>query len=781
MQHIEGKEEQPGSGSVQLLKLPELAGVEAIYLVDGQGRELPANASMELTTGDAGFLQVRGRFTGGEEFTLDPEAVGFVTCSDAANISRSGQVLALRIGAARVYAETEKPEGSKLRTPDLWIIVQDPGEFCKPWFICHTSLEHPAMDMEIGQPAVLAPGDLLPTVTIEPMVNSTVSVALLREGTPTGISTAPCPIPAGERHRLALPGHTHVEKQSRLTLPGSTHAGEKGEYELRLTLTTETGDTYTDSYYFTVMDEEDVPPGQSRVAYLDQRGKLRVVPDYRGNRILDFSGAGYRGGGVQLPDVQVMAVVEPAPGDATARIQAAIDAVSQLPADAMGLRGAVLLRKGSYNIAGTLLVHTGGVVLRGEGSHAEGTVLRATGAVRRNVLEIGSGAGPAILPGTEQDITDLYVPSGARTFRVADASQYKAGDTVLVRRVGNDRWLHEIGMDAIYMRPGTDGSSTRQWEPFDLDFDRVITAVNGCTITVDVPIANAIERKWGGGRLYKYTDGERIEQAGVENMQVVSDFDPAVLSTVMDNGRTYPYYADEEHAERFVVFNSVKNGWARDLAGFHLSYALVQLGRFSKWITVQDCFVSDMVSIVTGGRRYSIYVQGQQHLVQRIYAETARHAFIYDSAVAGPNVVLDSESYRDYNTSEPHHRWSAGGLFDQVKAPVSIRDRGWLGSGHGWSGANYVNWNTEGKLTSQQPPTAQNYVIGHVGPKTPPLLPNAYDPRPRRDAYWESHGKHVAAPASLYKQQLAERLGPQAVANLAKLPYGDKKGSADRP
>lgn len=759
MQHIEGKEEQPESSPIQLPAPPELAGVEAIYLTDGQGRELPANASMEMTLGDAGFLQMRGRLTGGEEVTLDPGGVMFVICSDAANISRSGQVRAFRAGAARLYAEAEKPEGGKLRTPDLWIIVQDPGEFRKPWLICHTSLEHPVMDMDIGQPAVLAPGDSLPNIVIEPLVNIMASVTLLWEGTPAGINTIPCSVPSMERRKLQLPGHTR--------------AGEKGAYELRLTLTTEAGQTYNDSYYFTVMDEEDVPPGQSRIAFMNQQGKLRCVPDYRGNRILDFSGAGYRGGGVQLPDVPAMAVVEPAPGDATARIQAAIDAVSQLPPDAMGLRGAVLLRKGFYDIAGTLLVHTGGVVLRGEGSHAEGTVLRATGAVRRNVLEIGSGAGPAILPGTEQDITDLYVPCGARTFRVADASQYKAGDTVLVRRVGNERWLHEIGMDAIYMRPGTDGSSTRQWEPFDLDFDRVITAVSGCTITVDVPIANAIERKWGGGRLYKYTDGERIEQAGVENMRVVSDYDPAVLSTVMDNGRTYPYYADEEHAERFVAFNSVKNGWARDLAGFHLSYALVQLGRFSKWITVQDCFVSDMVSIVTGGRRYSIYVQGQQHLIQRIYAETARHAFIYDSAVAGPNVVLDSESFRDYNTSEPHHRWSVGGLFDHVKAPVCIRDRGWLGSGHGWSGANYVNWNTEGKLTSQQPPTAQNYVIGHVGPKVPPLLPNAYDPRPRRDAYWENHGQHVAAPASLYKQQLEERLGPEAVANLAKCPYGE--------
>jgi hypothetical protein len=126
---------------------------------------------------------------------------------------------------------------------------------------------------------------------------------------------------------------------------------------------------------------------------------------------------------------------------------------------------------------------------------------------------------------------------------------------------------------------------------------------------------------------------------------------------------------------------------------------------------------------------------------------------------------LDSKSTKDYNTSEPHHRWSVGGLFDSVKGLISIRDRAWLGSGHGWSGANYVTWNTEGDLTSQQPPTAQNYAIGHVGPKVPGLVPSTYDPRPRADAYWDNEGKHVKVD-SLYKQQLEERLGKQAVKNI---------------
>src|SRR5215469_6009817 len=63
-------------------------------------------------------------------------------------------------------------------------------------------------------------------------------------------------------------------------------------------------------------------------------GKLHYQIDPRGNRIMDFSYAGYKGGGSRLPTIPVARTVEPAPGDATVRIQQAIDAVSRLmPSD----------------------------------------------------------------------------------------------------------------------------------------------------------------------------------------------------------------------------------------------------------------------------------------------------------------------------------------------------------------------------------------------------------------------------------------------------------------
>ena len=81
--------------------------------------------------------------------------------------------------------------------------------------------------------------------------------------------------------------------------------------------------------------------------------------------------------------------------------------------------------------------------------------------------------------------------------------------------------------------------------------------------------------------------------------------------------------------------------------------------------------------------------------------------------------------------------------------PVELINRGEMGSGHGWSGANYVAWNCRGSLICQQPPTAQNFAIGFVGRRQPGAFP-------RTAGWWESEGAPVA-PRSLYQQQLADR------------------------
>ncbi len=74
---------------------------------------------------------------------------------------------------------------------------------------------------------------------------------------------------------------------------------------------------------------------------------------------------GYEGGGVELPRVPVRATVDPVQTDAGATIQNAIDEVSALPLDRSGLRGAVLLKRGSYRLGGNIpLRKDGGKVVQ---------------------------------------------------------------------------------------------------------------------------------------------------------------------------------------------------------------------------------------------------------------------------------------------------------------------------------------------------------------------------------------------------------------------------------
>src|SRR4051794_30877921 len=94
-------------------------------------------------------------------------------------------------------------------------------------------------------------------------------------------------------------------------------------------------------------------------------GKLVYKTTQAGDRIMDFSHAGYMGGGVALPDVPVKRTVKPTGGaDDADAIQGAIDEVAAMPLE-KGFRGAVLLAPGTFNCCKTITIAADGVVLRG--------------------------------------------------------------------------------------------------------------------------------------------------------------------------------------------------------------------------------------------------------------------------------------------------------------------------------------------------------------------------------------------------------------------------------
>lgn len=498
-----------------------------------------------------------------------------------------------------------------------------------------------------------------------------------------------------------------------------------------------------------------VAAAQSQRLYVGADGRL-VTPAYsNGDRIADFSTVGYRGGGVALPAVATQRTVQPpASGDAGASIQSAIDAVSALPLDSNGFRGAVQLVAGVYPVSGTLTIRASGVVLRGAG---QSTVIKATGTTPRTLITFAGSGAISEVSGTRKSISDSYVPVGAKSLTVADASGFRVGDEVVVTRTPNQEWIDSVGMDACtgkgtaYDTADVSGSTCLEgpWTPSSrtMHYERRITAIDGNRLTFDGPMVEAFQSQFGGGAVYKYTFAGRIRNVGVEYLRAESSFTSAT---------------DEAHAERMVAFSAVRDGWAREITSAYFVQGTVVFTRGTRNVTVQDSASVDHKSQITGGRRYPFDIEGASHiLVMRVYSSTGRHDFVTGGNTPGPNVFLDSRASNSESELGPHHRWGVGTLFDNVvhqsrsgTQSMAAYNRGNSGTGHGWSGAYQVYYNCVGdSMIISSPPGARNWAIGcRAG-------------RRSGTGEYESFGGPVG-PRSLYLQQLRDRLGLGALSNI---------------
>ena len=114
---------------------------------------------------------------------------------------------------------------------------------------------------------------------------------------------------------------------------------------------------------------------------------LCVIPSAAQKLPMDYSYCGYHRSEKPIPSAKVAVYVQPQAGDNAPLLQAAIDYVSkQKPDKQTGLRGAVLLAEGTYELSQPLRIRTSGVVLRGNGR--EKTILRKTGYDRGALIYI---------------------------------------------------------------------------------------------------------------------------------------------------------------------------------------------------------------------------------------------------------------------------------------------------------------------------------------------------------------------------------------------------------
>lgn len=503
-----------------------------------------------------------------------------------------------------------------------------------------------------------------------------------------------------------------------------------------------------------------VAQNTSSWVYYDANHKLQYMSDSLGNTILDFSWAGYQGGGVATPSVTVKASVSPSGGDDTANIQAAINQVGAMNPDLRGIRGAVQLAPGNYILSGTLNFNVNGVVLRGAGSGPDGTVLTMTGApfLGFNV----AGAGSWVTSGTPQPMTDSYVPSGAHTVTVADASGFTVGQTILIRRPVTAAWIHFMGMDIL-----KDGSGKPQtWIGANtiVNTDRVITAIHGNQITFDVPLTDSFDSQFVTGSVVGYTFPGRISQVGVEHLRMIA---PPLNADI-----SLPQFLGVQMKETI-------NSWMSDVY-FQDTQNTVTISNDVKAVTMDQVVVNHTVTH-TGDRMADFGISGTEIFLNRCSSIGAvgEWPMVMQSRVTGPIVLLNFFSTQAAGIA-PHQRWGTGMLADNASLPdapknpnggatgIAYQDRGNHGSGQGWAAGWSVAWNvTTPYFVVQQFPGGNNWCIGCVGAKI--STGSSEYPGNVPDGIYDSLGTLVT-PSSLYLAQLSERKGPAA---LAAIGYGD--------
>jgi hypothetical protein len=411
---------------------------------------------------------------------------------------------------------------------------------------------------------------------------------------------------------------------------------------------------------------------------------------------IDFSYAGYAGGGIAAPHAAAAISVRPGGGDDTGLLQGALDHVSALPLRADGLRGAVLLGDGSYRVAGRLVIRASGVVLRGSGK----ATLVAMGKGRRTLIEVGGTLDPVTAPPVQ--IADEMVPAGARAFTLESATGIKPGDRIVITRPSTAEWIAAIQMRGF---PGNYANQRLDWAPGsrNLVWDRTVTEVDAASkrVTVDAPITTALERRYGRGSIARVTAGVPAARIGIENLVLESEFDAA-------NPR------DEEHSWIAIALDRVEDAWVRGVTARHFAGSAVRVGPRARRVTVEACRAEAPASEPGGYRRQNFLVEGQQVLVRQCWSEHGMNDFAIGLLAAGPNVFLDATASGALGASGSFESWASGVLYERVHidgAGLRLTNDGLRAQGAGWTAANSTLWNCEAKpIEVRSPPGAENRV-----------------------------------------------------------------------
>lgn len=471
--------------------------------------------------------------------------------------------------------------------------------------------------------------------------------------------------------------------------------------------------------------EQDFLPTIQRV----EQTSIQQLSDSLGNRIPDFSYSGYEASNRPIPEAGIKIIVAQKDGDATSRIQSAIDYIASLQKDETKLKGAVLLEPGVYEISGTIYLRDSGIVLRGSGTGENGTVLLGTGVSRKPIIHILGKHDKAVIDSPQ--LSNDFIPLGAQTLQIQNNS-LQTGEEIEIIKPIQQSWLDEIEMNEFGGETGWIGWKPRDWK---FRWDREIIQKTGNQVELSAPLTMSLEPAEDEIKVIKYSWPGRIQHAGVENLSIHSTYNKENLK-------------DEQHRWIGIAIENAKNCWVRQVNFKHLAGGAVHVLNSSKQVTVEDCISTEPISEIAAFRRHTFYTEGQQTLFQRCYSEFGYHDFAVGGfGTTGPNAFVQCESYLPYNFSGAIGSWATGVLFDVSNidgAALGFFNRGQDGRGAGWTAANSALWESSAsKILNFSPPTAQNWAFGVWGQFA-------------GNGHWVDVNNHIW-PRSLFYAQLSKR------------------------
>jgi len=284
-------------------------------------------------------------------------------------------------------------------------------------------------------------------------------------------------------------------------------------------------------------------------------------------RLLDFSYAGYRYGEEAIPvkgkilgKITDFGAIPNDGKDDTDAIQRALDKLSKK-------RGVILFPKGRYIVNGDplnpkqLKLHASKVVLRGEGSGEEGTVIHMT-----NKFLPAKGYGDFMLEiGKEELVYQKHATPitseskrGQRTIEVKNAEKFMSGDyvkIVLYSERNDGKYTEDLGRTLAYpLEPEERWTNFAKYSPY-MSVNQIKRVIDNNTVELVQPLKKDLLARWTPKMVYV----KFYEEVGVEHMRFEGEWHGP-----------YRHHGNREMDYGWCAlgFNNIVNGWVKDV-NFH--------------------------------------------------------------------------------------------------------------------------------------------------------------------------------------------------------------------